>query len=84
MTIAPHHEIHHLVDKLTPSEAEALYVLLKSTVGDRPSEQEPDEGMLADGPVRRFSFAGIMHSGPDYAERSKQILRDELGRFDTL
>jgi hypothetical protein len=83
MTMAPHHsEIHHLVDKLTPTEAEALYVLLKSTVGTRPTELEPAETMLADEPVRRFSFTGIMQAGPNYAEHSKQIIRDELGRPD--
>jgi len=81
MTIAPHHaEIHDLVDKLTPPEAEALYVPLKSTVGDRANEPEPPETMLADEPVRRFSFSGIMHAGPGYATRAKQILSDELGR----
>jgi len=80
MTIAPHHtEIHRLVDKLMPPEAEALYVLLKSTVGGRPDEPEQaDTGA----PAGRFSFAGIMHAGPGYAERSKDILRTELGRPD--
>ncbi|GEM_PF-2333363 len=83
MTIAPHHaEIHHLVDKLTPPEAEALYVLLKSTVGDRANEPEPPETMLADEPVRRFSFSGIMHAGPGYAARARQVVSDELGRPD--
>jgi hypothetical protein len=84
MTVAPHHtEIHHLVDKLTAPEAEALCVLLKSTVGDRANEPEPPETMLADEPVRRFSFSGIMHAGPGYAAQAKQILSDELGRPDT-
>jgi len=79
VTIAPHHtEIHRLVDKLTPPEAEALYVLLSSAVGDRPGEPIADVTAITE-PVRRFSFAGIMHTGPDYASRSNQILRDELG-----
>jgi hypothetical protein len=79
VTIAPHHtEIHRLVDKLTPPEAEALYVLLSSTVGDRPGQPIADEPAATE-PVRRFSFAGIMRAGPDYSSRSKQILRDELG-----
>lgn len=29
---------------------------------------------------RRLSFAGIMRAEPDLAERSEDILRDELGR----
>lgn len=77
MTVAPHHtEIHYLVDKLTPSEAEALYVLLKSTIGNRPDGPVQAD---TDVPARQFSFAGIMHAGPDYAERSEEILRSELG-----
>lgn len=31
-------------------------------------------------PRRRFRFAGGMNAEPDLAERSGQILRDELGR----
>jgi len=80
VTIAPlYMEIHRLVDKLTQPEAEAPYVLLRSTVGDRPGEPIVDETAAVE-PVHRFSFAGIMHMGPDYASRSKQILQDELGR----
>jgi hypothetical protein len=81
MTIAPHHtEIHQMVDRLSLVEAEALYVLLKSTIGERLPDPEPIESMLADEPVRTFAFAGLMHAGPDYAARSSEILRNELGR----
>jgi hypothetical protein len=82
MTIAPHGPaIHRLVDQLAPEQAEALYVLLRGMVS------EPENGHDADAPAsqmpaeshHRFSFIGIMDGEPDLAERSAQILREELG-----
>jgi hypothetical protein len=85
MTITPYHaEIHDLVDKLTPLEAEALYVLLKSIVGDRPNEPEPLETMLTDEPVRRFSLSGSINTGPrNAAAWAKELLGDQPSRPDT-
>jgi hypothetical protein len=77
MTIAPHGPaIHRLVDQLAPEQAEALYVILQGMVN------EPDDPTTPQAPAEtghRFSFIGIMNGEPDLAERSTQILREELG-----
>jgi hypothetical protein len=36
------------------------------------------ESLLADGPVRDFSFTGLFNGAPDLAERSQEILRGEF------
>jgi hypothetical protein len=77
MTIAPHASaIHRLVDQLAPEQTEALYVLLQGMVS------ASESGQAADAPAEpghRFSFVGMMDGEPDLAERSAQILREELG-----
>jgi hypothetical protein len=82
MTIAPHGPaIHRLADQLVPDQAEALYVLLQGMVSEpesAPAVHAPLPQMQAE-PRHRFSFIGIMDGEPDLAERSAQVLREELG-----
>lgn len=75
-----------MVEALPAAEQEALYVLLSARLSEDPQADQPDEParadepLLADEPVRQLSFIGIMHAGPDFAERSQEILRSEMGR----
>jgi hypothetical protein len=84
---AVHDDLHGLVDRLTPDQAEAVRaVVLQLVVGlsTRSGDDEGDDaGGRAEGtPRRRLSFAGLLHSGKgDLAARSEDILRDELGRY---
>lgn len=71
-----------MVDRLTPGQVEALYVILQGMVGQAdegdtgPAEEETAS---SESPAKhRFSFIGIMDGEPDLAERSAQILREEL------
>jgi hypothetical protein len=82
MTVAPHRsEVHHMVDQLSPGQVEALYVLLQSMTGreDRPTPPRAGDNAPDVTAKHRFSFIGIMEGEPDLAERSAQILREELG-----
>jgi hypothetical protein len=38
------------------------------------------ESLLADEPVRDFSFIGLFNGAPDLSERSEEILRDEFAK----
>jgi hypothetical protein len=38
------------------------------------------ESLLAEEPVRDFSFVGLFNGAPDLAERSEEILREELAK----
>lgn len=67
-------DLHHLVDRLTPAQAEALRAVALQLVEPQPDER-PEAGRR-----RKLSFAGIMTAEPDLAERSEEILRAELGR----
>jgi hypothetical protein len=76
-----------LRDQLAPGQVEALYVILRSMVehtaeaGAAPgTEENASPGASA---KHRFSFIGIMDAEPGLAERSAQILRDELGNSTT-
>lgn len=41
----------------------------------------PDsESLLADEPVRNFSFVGLFNGAPDLSERSEEILREEFAK----
>jgi hypothetical protein len=78
---AEYGELHRLVDRLTPDQARALRAVALEFVHDETDPQpgrEPHSGCS----VRRLSFAGIGHAGPDLAERSQEILRSELGGPD--
>lgn len=83
MTIAPHGPaIHRLVDQLAPEQAEALYVLLRGMVSEPENGQQGADTPMPHSPAEsrhRFAFIGIMDGEPDLADRSAQILREELG-----
>jgi hypothetical protein len=76
---APHSDLHELVDRLTPEQAEALRALVRHLVGA--GEKESPAGESSGGRrVRRLSFAGTLQSGrDDLAARSEEIIRAELG-----
>ncbi len=64
--------LHELVDQLEVGELRAAEVVLRGLL------RRPVEPVSA--PPRRFRFAGGLEAEPDLAERSGQIVRDELGR----
>lgn len=72
MTIAPdYHELHRAVDLLNPVQAEALYVVVESMLGES-SPTEPTAGTPRTAHRLSFTAAG---SGPgDLAERAEDYL----------
>jgi hypothetical protein len=61
-------ELHHLVDELDEDKVPGAAALLRELAARR------------DKPRSRPSWAGTLRAGPDFAERSEDILRSELGR----
>jgi hypothetical protein len=87
MTMTPEHvDLHRLVDRLDPDQVRALRAvaqqLLRSGGGLLDSAKDPPEpeSVLADEPVRDFSFIGLFNGAPDLAERSGDILREEFAK----
>jgi hypothetical protein len=85
MTIAPHASaVHSMVDQLAPGQVEALYVILQGMLPEPPisdiSLTAAHEEELADQPVRELSFIGLFAGEPDLAERSKEIVREEIAK----
>jgi hypothetical protein len=78
-------EVHELVDRLTPDQAEVVRAMLRGLVSPARSHQpaaKDAESIAGTEPVRRLSFAGMLHSGrSDLAARSEEIIRSELGRL---
>jgi hypothetical protein len=86
MTMSPEHvDLHRMVDRLDPDQARALRAvaqqLLRPIAGhpDSDAAREP-ESLLADEPVRDFSFIGLFSGAPDLSERSEEILREEFAK----
>jgi hypothetical protein len=76
---APHPDLHELVDRLTPEQADALRALVRHLVVAGESESAASESG-DEGRVRRLSFAGALRTGKgDLAARSEEIIRAELG-----
>ncbi|WP_322751931.1 MULTISPECIES: hypothetical protein [unclassified Frankia] len=77
-------ELHELVDRLTLEQAGAVRDVVRHLVSSVPAGEpaaEDQDGTVAEQPVRRLSFAGMLHSGRgDLAVRSEEIIRAELGR----
>ena len=80
-----HVDLHRMVDRLDPDQVRALRAVAQQLL--RPSAGHPDSGetqapepgsLLADEPVRDFSFIGLFNGAPDLAERSEEILREEF------
>jgi hypothetical protein len=88
MTLTPEHvDLHRMVDRLDPDQVRALRAvaqqLLRPSTGHRDSgeAQAPaTESLLADEPVRDFSFIGLFNGAPDLSERSEEILREEFAK----
>ena len=77
MTIAPDYsELHRAVDRLSPVQAEALYVVVESMLGDSPSTASA-ESPATDGPrtTHRLSFTSAGSGPADLAERAEDYLR---------
>jgi hypothetical protein len=58
-------------------------VLLRAVPGHAVSHRTPAQetgALLADEPVRDFSFIGLFDGAPDLAERSEEILREEFAK----
>jgi hypothetical protein len=85
-------ELHELVDRLTPEQADAVHAVVRHLVvivyqhptpSSRGTAERPEDGggrADEDGTVRRLSFAGTLRSGKgDLAARSEDIIRAELG-----
>ncbi len=86
MTMGPEHvDLHRMVDRLDPDQVRALRAvgqqLLRLSVshpGSGEAQAPEPESLLADEPVRDFSFIGLFNGAPDLAERSEEILREEF------
>ena len=86
MTMTPEHvDLHRMVDRLDPDQVRALRAVAQQLL--RPAVEHFDSGrlpaseqesLLADEPVRDFSFIGLFNGAPDLAERSEEILREEF------
>jgi hypothetical protein len=61
-------ELHHLVDELDDDKVPGAVALLRELAARQ------------DKPRSRPSWVGTLRAGPDFAERSEDILRSELGR----
>jgi hypothetical protein len=73
--------------RLDPDQVRALRAVAQQLL--RPSVRHPDSGetpppepksLLADEPVREFSFIGLFNGAPDLSERSEEILREEFAK----
>ncbi|MCI4337534.1 MAG: hypothetical protein L3K17_10200 [Thermoplasmata archaeon] len=86
MTITPEHvDLHRMVDQLDPDQVRALRAvaqqLLRPDVRHAsPGEALEPDSLLADEPVRDFSFIGLFNGAPDLSERSEEILREEIAK----
>ena len=86
MTMSPEHvDLHRMVDQLDPDQVRALRAvaqqLLRPGVRHTDSGEGPEpESLLADEPVRDFSFIGLFNGAPDLSERSEEILREEFAK----
>jgi hypothetical protein len=86
MTMSPEHiDLHRMVDRLDPDQVHALRAvaqqLLRPSAGHEEAGEAAaaeSESLLADEPVRDFSFIGLFNGAPDLAERSEEILREEF------
>jgi hypothetical protein len=82
-----HIDLHRMVDRLDPDQVRALRAvaqqLLRPSTGHQDAGEAvvpAEESLLADEPVRDFSFVGLFNGAPDLAERSEEILREEFAK----
>ncbi len=77
MTAAHDYEdLHRLVDRLTPDQARELRTHALVLMGDPERLPSLTEETVV---PRDLSFIGLIHAEPDLAQRSQEILREELG-----
>jgi len=70
-------DLHHLVDRLSPRQAERLRVLVASDPELAPAAEPEGQGAAR----RHLSITGIWESGRgDLAERHDEIIRRRLKR----
>ena len=70
-------DLHHLVDRLSPRQAERLRVLVASDPELVPAAEPESQGTAR----RQLSINGIWESGRgDLAERHDEIIRERLKR----
>ncbi|MBT2397616.1 hypothetical protein [Streptomyces sp. ISL-100] len=83
MSVASDHypELHRLIDRLRPEQAEAVRSVVLQLVVDNTPAPEPAAPTEAQR-RRRLSFGGAIEAEPDLATRSSDILREELGGTD--
>lgn len=77
MTIAPdYHQLHRAVDRLNPVQAEALYIVVESMLGEDLASASADSP-TADAPstTHRLSFTAAGSGPSDLAERAEDYLR---------
>jgi hypothetical protein len=67
-------DLHRLLDRLTPEHAQELRTHALRLVDEQEEAPAPPERSVP----RDLSFIGIIHAESDLAERSEDILRDEL------
>ena len=65
---------------VTASERDlrALARIVSEDRPDLPADGGLPESLLADEPVRDFSFIGLFNGAPELSERSEEILREEF------
>lgn len=69
-------DLHRLVDRLTPTQAQAVRAVVLQLV---PAEETPETPPpLEGGRRRRLSFAGLISDEPDLAKRSEDIIRERF------
>jgi hypothetical protein len=76
MTIAPdYHELHRAVDRLSPVQADALYIVVESMLGESlPSAQTGAPAADAPRTKHRLSFTAAGSGPSDLAERAEDYL----------
>lgn len=74
-------DLHELVDRLTPEQANAVRGVVQHLVAVPVGHADaPVARVDAEGRVRRLSFAGTLRTGKgDLAARSEDIIRAEFG-----
>jgi hypothetical protein len=73
MTIAPDYaQLHQAVDRLNPVQAEALYIVVESMLGDSLAGAAPAEAPRR---AHRLSFTGVGSGPADLAENAEDYLQ---------
>jgi hypothetical protein len=71
---ATYPDLHDMLDRLTPDQAEAIRPVLREFT--RTATETPHSVEATNGTERRLSFIGLIPDGPsDLAERSEDIIR---------